>query len=319
MSGGTAHESAERGRTLFAVTGAWLQAARIHAFPMILIPLLLGQAQAYRAEWLWQWRYFVLAALFGLIYQVYLLYTNDHADEAIDRTNGQYWLSGGSRVLPDGKLDGAALLIGANIALLALIAVTAYLVVIEQRIWMLVATPAAVFLCWAYNRPPLRWSYSGHGEVLQGLGCGVLLPLIGYYLHAGTLAGYPWVMLIPSYLVFHAGNIVTALPDYASDFAGGKSTLPVRYGERMGRWVVLSLLAMAYLSFVLLEPMRWVSEMIIVGVPLLILGFVIVSGLVERANVSEFAACKVFVNWISASQAWFLCAWVGWLFVASRS
>lgn len=313
------NETAERRRTFFALTAAWLQGARLHAFPMILIPLLVGQAQAYRAEWLWQWRYFLEAALFGLVYQVYLLYTNDHADEAIDRTNEQYWLSGGSRVLPEGKLDVDDLLVGAKVALLVLIAITAYWVAMEQRVWMLAGTSAAVFLCWAYNRPPLRWSYSGYGEVLQGLGCGVVLPLIGYYLQAGTLAGYPWLKLIPLCLVFYAGNIVTALPDYASDRAGGKSTLPVRHGERVGRWVVLSLLAVAYLAFVLLEPMPWVNQMIIVGVPLLILGFVIVSGLVERANVSEFAACKKFVNWISASQAWFLCAWVGWLFVASSS
>ncbi|MEL7313028.1 MAG: prenyltransferase, partial [Pseudomonadota bacterium] len=181
--------------------GPWIQAARPIAFPMIFVPLLIGQATAFRYGNTFEWVLLGYSIAFGALYQTYLLYTNDHADEAIDKTNHQYWLSGGSRVLPDGKLTGSQLLAGARVAFGVLLIFTGYLAVFADRPLMLIALGLAVALCWAYNRPPLQWSYRGHGEALQGLGCGVLLPLIGYYLQLGTVAGYPWVTLIPLFLI----------------------------------------------------------------------------------------------------------------------
>ena len=181
--------------------GPWLQAARPLAHPMIFIPLAIGQAYALHTNGAFSWAAFAGALLFGVLYQVYLLYTNDHADEAIDRTNEQHWLSGGSRVLPEGKLNGDQLLVGARLALVALAGLSLFLAVFKERPWMPVALLLAAALCWGYNRPPLQLSYRGHGEVLQGLGCGVLLPLIGYYLQQGSLAAFPWLALIPLYLV----------------------------------------------------------------------------------------------------------------------
>ena len=290
------------------------------AHPMIFIPLLMGQALAFHAGGRFSWTFFLLTALFGALYQVYLLYTNDHADEAVDRANVQRWLSGGSRVLPEGKLQGRELLAGARVALAVLAGLVLYLAAVADRPWMPVGLLIAVALCWAYNRRPLRLSYRGHGEVLQGLGCGVLLPLIGYYMQQGTLHEFPWELLIPLYLVFHAGNIVTALPDYASDKSGGKNTFPVRHGQLKGRSIALLLLAIAYLGLAVTAPPLPHSALgLIVIVPIVVLVRVAASGLLRRADVSDFASCKAFVNWVSASQAWFLCAWVGVLFVDGAS
>ena len=295
----------------------WVQAARPIAHPMIFVPLLIGQAFAFQASGQFSATFFVYALAFGVLYQVYLLYTNDHADAAIDATNEQYWLSGGSRVLPEGKLVAVQLLAGARVTLVVLAGFTVVLGVAAQRPLMPVALLAAVALCWAYNCKPLQLSYRGHGEVLQGLGCGVLLPLIGYYLQSGTLQGFPWAALIPLYLVFHAGNLVTALPDYASDKAGGKRTFPVRRGELPARWTAVVLLGVAYASLFLVAPaFSSAVLMAIVGPAVLVLAGLVLSGLIRRANVSAFSQCKAFVNGVSASQAWFLCAWVGALFLA---
>lgn len=296
---------------------AWVQAARPIAHPMIFVPQLLGQALAFQVSGKFSATFFVYALVFGVLYQLYLLYTNDHADAAIDATNGQYWLSGGSRVVPEGKLTAPQLLAGARVALMLLAAFTVFLAVAAQRPLMPVALLAAVALCWSYNRRPLQLSYRGHGEVLQGLGCGVLLPLIGYYLQYGSFQSVPWAALIPLYLVFHAGNLVTALPDYASDKAGGKRTFPVRRGELAARWAAVLLLGVAYVSLFFVAPSLSAEVVgMVAGPSALILIGLIVSGLVRRADVSEFSRCKAFVNGVSASQAWFLCAWVGAVFLA---
>ena len=263
---------------------------------MIFIPLAIGQAHALHTYGAFSWAAFAGALLFGVLYQVYLLYTNDHADEAIDRTNEQHWLSGGSRVLPEGKLNGDQLLAGARLALAALVStLTMLLAVFKERPWMPVALLLAVALCWGYNRPPLQLSYRGHGEVLQGLGCGVLLPLIGYYLQQGSLAAFSWLALIPLYLVFHAGNIVTALPDYASDKAGNKKTFPVRHGERPARLTAVASLLVAYASFVAVSPqLAPVYLGVVVAPPILILIGVAASGLFANGERSELLALQDF-------------------------
>jgi len=301
---------------LSACAQPWIQAARPAAFPMIFFPLLIGQAFAYQAHGQLGTVLFLKTLLFGMFYQVYLLYTNDHADQNIDRTNTQYWLSGGSRVLPDGLLRSESLLAGARIALLALLGLALSLAILSDRLWMPLGTLLAVFLCWAYSRPPLQWSYRGHGEILQGIGCGVLLPLIGYYMQTGSLQQFPLGVLFPLYLLFYVSNIVTALPDYRSDRAGGKRTYPVRHGQRNARLTVVAVLALTCLGILLVAPRAsWLQLVVIVAPACMILTTIITSGLLHRASVDNFPACKSFVTWVSASQVWLLCAWTGMIVI----
>jgi 1,4-dihydroxy-2-naphthoate octaprenyltransferase len=168
-----------------------------------------------------------------------------------------------------------------------------------------------VLLSWAYNRPPLQWSYRGHGEILQGLGCGVVLPLIGFYLQRGSFELFPWPALLPLLALFWVGNLVTALPDYDSDRAGGKRTFPVRYGQSRARITALIVLALAYGSLPLVSPsLSAVQVAIIAGPAGLVLAGIVASGLATRADVSDFQSCRAFVTRVSLSQAWFLCAWI---------
>ncbi|MEM8985041.1 MAG: prenyltransferase [Pseudomonadota bacterium] len=294
----------------------WVQAARPLAHPMIFVPLLLGQLFAAVVLGHFSWLQFGYATVFGVLYQIYLLYTNDHADAAIDKTNQQYWLSGGSRVIPEGRLGANELQIGARVALSLLCVLALSIAVFGERLWLPIGVVVAVMLSWAYHRAPLQWSYRGHGEVLQGLGCGVLLPLIGYYLQCGSLVQFPWSTLLPMYIVFHAGNIVTALPDYRSDRAGRKRTFPVRHGEFAGRVTAVCLLVVAYTAAGFIALPFAVEERVVIVAPA---GFLLLAiaamGLIRTANVSDFRRCKQFVTWVSASQAWFLFAWAGVLLV----
>lgn len=289
----------------------WIQAARPAAYPMILLPLLLGQALAFAAFGKFNWLLLFGTAVFGALVQTLLLYLNDYADEAIDRTNRRYWLSGGSRVLPEGKLRSGDLLKGAQ-RVLALLAVFSLLFAVSaDRPWILAGTASSALLCWAYNLKPLQLSYRGHGEILQGLGCGVLLPLIGFYVQLGTLHTFPWLTLVPLYLIFHAGNIVTALPDFPSDKSGGKRTCPVRLGEFSARVLAFMLLVLAHAGVALSLTASHPVILAIIGIPSgIILISLVASGTLRYANAFNFDLCKRFVTWMSVSQAWLLSSWI---------
>lgn len=290
----------------------WIQAARPIAFPMIFLPLLIGQAFAWHHIGEFSWGYFGYAVLFGAIYQVFLLYSNDHADEAIDRTNDNYWLSGGSRVLPLGLLRSDDLLRGARVAFVALGALTVWLVAGNDRPWMAVLVIVAILLSWMYHRRPLQLSYRGGGEYLQGLGCGIVLPLMGYYLQRGELQNFPWVALIPLYLVFHTSHIVTALPDLQSDTSGNKRTFPVRYGEPIARVTILVLLALAYTSGLLFDQ---TISLVVVGPACLVLVYLMASDFLVSNRANHTKGIEHFVTWVSVGQAWFLCTWATLLFM----
>jgi len=231
---------------------AWIQASRPVSQANIAGPLVLGQALAFAVTGRFAWWALGAIHLFGVLDQLFIVWANDSADAEADRRNDAPTpFSGGSRVIPEGKLTPrqlAAASIGAAVALGMLCVVLA----LAGRPLAILFWLAAVALLWAYSFGPIRLSYRGDGEVLQGLGVGCVLPLFGYYLQAGDLDAFPLDVLLPTFALGYAGNVLTALPDRPADAAAGKRTLAVRIGQRPARavFVVLVLGAVASVSFV---------------------------------------------------------------------
>jgi 1,4-dihydroxy-2-naphthoate octaprenyltransferase len=234
---------------------AWIQASRPLAQVNIALPLLFGELIAFVECARLDLGLLVLAHLFGIFDQLFIVYANDLADEEGDRLHtSPSAFSGGSRVLPEGKLDRRALGRGAIVAALAGLAVMIVAAVAMDRPAAPLFWGVAVMLLWAYSYPPLRLSYRGAGELAQGIGVGVVLPLLGFYLQAGTLGGFPWPALAPSFMLAVASNIATALPDTKADEAVDKLTWPVRFGEVRARKHALQLVALGALATPFVVP-----------------------------------------------------------------
>lgn len=235
---------------------AWLQAARPLAQVNILVPLLFGQAMAFAATGRFSLRWLWVSAQLGLLVQLVIVFANEFADRETDAHNATYArFSGGSRVLPEGRLAPKAVRTAALVALAALFVVCGGLALFGGRPWLPLLALATAVLVWLYDHPPLRLSYRGHGELVQGLGTGVVLPLAGFYLQAGGFAGFVVSSLVPMLLLGAVGNIVTALPDYPSDRASGKRSYPVRRGQWAARRHALELLVLAAAASGLVLPL----------------------------------------------------------------
>ncbi len=234
---------------------AWVQASRPLAQANIAIPLLLGEMIALVECARLDVGLLVLAHLFGLFDQLFIVYANDLADEEGDRHNETPTaFSGGSRVLVEGKLTRSALSRAAIAMAIAMLATSLVAAFAMDRPAAPVGWALAVLLLWAYSYRPLRGSYTGWGEVLQGLGVGVVLPLLGFYLQCGDVRGFPWPALLPSFLLAVASNISTGLPDHAADEAVGKQTWSIRYGAVRARKHSLQIIAVAALMTPLVLP-----------------------------------------------------------------
>lgn len=285
----------------------WIKAARPVGHGVIALPLLLGQGLALSVDGSFSWQWFCFAQLFGLLIQVHTLYLNDYADEALDRNNQDYWLSGGSRVIPDGQLTGNQLY-RASFLVAGVLLVTTLFAVTAGRPYALAFAAVALFASWSYSLKPLRSSYRGWGEIHQGLSCGVGLPLWAYYLQVGSLNAFPWLLLLPLFSIFLASNIVTALPDINADRQGGKRTYPVRHGVRKAKRdaVLISLLAAVALMVVFAYRQFTGSTILLVaGLPAL--WFI---GLLFSGVVNPNKNAKRFMLLIMLGQLWLLIAWV---------
>lgn len=252
---------------------AWLQASRPLSQANIAVPLVFGQALAYAVHGRFDLVSGLAVHAFGIVDQLFIVYANDWADHEADRENtAPTPFSGGSRVLVEGKLSRralgiAALVMGALVLAFGLVAALTF-----DRLPALPLAAAAIALLLAYSFPPLRLSYRGHGEILQGLGIGVVLPLFAFALQSGDLAGFPWSALAVTFLLGYAGNVTTALPDTPADRSADKRTLPVRIGELRARVASLALFAAAsLLVLVVAPPLSAPARLVVAAIPLALL------------------------------------------------
>ncbi|MEX1363365.1 MAG: prenyltransferase [Nannocystaceae bacterium] len=228
---------------------AWIQASRPLSQANIAIPLLLGEMLAYVECMRLDVGMLVLAHVFGLLDQLFIVWANDVADEDADAVNDRpTLLSGGSRVLQQGRLTARQLSRAAIAAALAMLGLSVYAAVGLSRPAMPLGWALAVVLLWAYSFPPARLSYRSAGALTQAFGVMVVLPLLGFYLQCGDIRGFPWVALAPMLALGMAGNIVTALPDREADDEVGKQTWPVLYGAARARKHCLQLIALGALG-----------------------------------------------------------------------
>ncbi|MCA9573908.1 MAG: prenyltransferase [Polyangiales bacterium] len=223
----------------------WLRAARPLAQANIALPIAVGVAagvgEGARLE---AWALAACAA-FSVLDQLAIVFANDYADRDTDTTT-RTLLSGGSGVLVDGSLTPASVGRAALAAALGLLSLGAALAPRRPLAW--VGSVMALALLQLYSFAPARLSHRGHGEWLQGLGIGVVLPWVGYYLVTGEPRA-PLDVLLPMVLFGVAGNITTAMPDLEGDRAVGKRSLPVRVGEARARaWGVVTFLCAVALA-----------------------------------------------------------------------
>lgn len=222
---------------------AWVKASRPFSIVNVFFPLLLGQSFSKSILGLFESELFGILMLFAFLCQIVLVFLNDFADSDADKLNEKpSMISGGSRVLPLNLIQAKLLMSAALAGILVQIAIGIGLTIMFDRELALPLIGVQLILIWMYSFHPVKLNYRGGGEVLQALGCGVVLPVFGYYIQAGTLLHFPWFLIIPYFLYQLASAIATTIPDMEADRLGGKKTMVTTHGMVAGGWFVWLLL-----------------------------------------------------------------------------
>jgi len=210
---------------------AWIQASRPRAFHNLAVPVIFACALAWNIHGVFHATSLPWIAAFCLLAQLVVVWTNDWADAEADALHdAPTAVSGGSRVIPEGRLSRRDVGVGALLAAVGLVALGASATAATGRPVPLLAAFGSVACAALYSLPPFRLSYRGGGEVVQGLGLGLVLPVMAWDAQVGSMAAFPWAVLVPVVLLFSLTNVVATLPDVHADRAGNKRSWAVRTG-----------------------------------------------------------------------------------------
>ncbi len=295
---------------------AWFRAARPLAHANIAPPILLGVAFAHAMGFALDPVRLAFALAFGVLDHLFIVFANDYADRDADELHETPTaFSGGSRVIQDGLLTPGQLRRAAWISAAGLLVLSGAAALVLEAPFLPALAVAALVLLHAYSFPPLRLSYRGFGEVLQGVGVGIVLPLVGWTCMTSQLADVPVEALAPLFLLAFASNIITSLPDVHADRAANKLSWPVRRGERTARRDALVLTAIGVLIATQVGPpleVEW--QVLVAAAPMLSL--LIALRWINRADAEKRDECLRFVTLAAGAATLLHLGWAGALLFA---
>ncbi|HEY5946805.1 MAG TPA: prenyltransferase, partial [Kofleriaceae bacterium] len=140
--------------------------------------------------------------------------------------------SGGSRILPAQILRREVALVASLVLAAIGIALTIALAAAHTGALVVPTLALVLVLAWEYSAPPLRLCATGLGELDTAIVVTVLVPWLGFYLQAPSMAGASQlaITIVPLALLQFAMLLAIEFPDAAGDAATGKRTLVVKLG-----------------------------------------------------------------------------------------
>jgi 1,4-dihydroxy-2-naphthoate polyprenyltransferase len=235
------------GRAVAAPAGAlrlWVMAARPRTLPAAVAPVLVGTALA-GSEHVFRPLAFVCALIGSVFIQIGTNLSNDYSDarrgaDTEDRL-------GPVRVTAGGLMPPRQVLVGTYVAFGIAVAAGAYLVAIAG--WQLLVVGAASILAGVlYTGGPRPYGYEGLGEVFVFLFFGVVAVVGSYYVQTERLIWEAFALAVPVGLLVSSILVVNNLRDIETDRRAGKRTLAVRIGRTRTRRLFAAMIAVAFLS-----------------------------------------------------------------------
>jgi 1,4-dihydroxy-2-naphthoate octaprenyltransferase len=235
-------------RTSVSPRQAWVLAARPKTLPAAISPVIAGTALAAADG-----GFRLLPALAALAGALLLQIGSNIANDYFDYLKGADTAEriGPTRVTAGGLLPPAAVRRGMVVVFGAAVGVGLYLVVVGG--WPIIAVGvASILAALAYTGGSKPYGYAGLGDLFVFLFFGVVAVAGTYYVQTLALTPAALLVSLPVGALITAVLVVNNLRDVETDRRAGKRTLAVRWGRHGARREFAALLAVAYLTPLLL-------------------------------------------------------------------
>jgi 1,4-dihydroxy-2-naphthoate octaprenyltransferase len=222
----------------------WFLETRPQFLILSIVLVFLGTAIAWY-DGFFNLTYALLAGLGLLLAHASVNALNDYFDyrSGIDQKAPRTPFSGGSGLLPTGKLKPRDALVLGLLALLLAVPIGIFFVI--QTGWQLLPLLVVAALCVVLYSPVILKCY--WPEWAPGLGLG-LLPVMGtYFVQAGE---YNWPVVIaavPSFILVHNLLFLNEFPDVEADKTASRKTTTIVLGRARARKLYTALTLLMYL------------------------------------------------------------------------
>ncbi len=228
----------------------WAKLGRLPFHSVGVLPFVLGIVIAWSQGYALNWGLAVLSTLAVILIMLTTYLAGEYYDFETDSLNAQFnKFSGGSRVLQKG-------IVARRTALTVAISSAVLAGVIGLVIQFYYKTgpytiPLGIFglICgYFYSSNPIRWAYTGIGEILIGICYGWLTVNTAYYLQTDTFALVPSLVAIPIAISIFLVIFINEYPDYVSDRMSKKKNMVVRWGPDRSAMVYIVMAALCFIS-----------------------------------------------------------------------
>ncbi|MDZ4245763.1 MAG: 1,4-dihydroxy-2-naphthoate octaprenyltransferase, partial [Dehalococcoidia bacterium] len=214
---------------------SWWMELRPSFLTASIVPVLLGSAVAWSVIGSFNFGYFLLALLAGILMQAGTNIINDYFDHSSgnDEANVEFIrpFSGGSRLIQLGLMSPLEVLAEALICFVLATAIGLFLAWTRGP-FLLILGAIAILSGFFYSGKPFNWSSRGLGELIVGLNFGPLMALGAYYVQTQSLSWLPVLASLPVAFLISAVLYINEFPDFNADNKVGRKTWVVRLGKQ---------------------------------------------------------------------------------------
>lgn len=223
-------------------------------FTASIVPIVLGSVIAFNMTQTFNWTYFFLALIGGILLHAGANVINDYFDHLSqnDALNKEFVrpFTGGSRMIQQGLLTPNEVLVEAVVCLFIGSVIGLYF---SYKLgWVILVIGifgvlSAVF----YVFPRVNLVGKGIGEALIGINFGILMTFGAFYVQAKQFSWVPIFAALPVALLITAVLYINEFQDARADHAVGKNHLVVRLGKKQAVKGYILMMLLTYLIVVL--------------------------------------------------------------------
>ncbi len=232
----------------------WIRALRVPFFSATLVPVLVGSAIAFHAGF-FSLNMFLLMLMAALCVHAGLNLANDYFDHTSgnDEANtNPTMFSGGSRVIQEKLVTPSEVIIVSSAFFLIAAVLGLYInqaVAGNAFLWIGIA---GLLIAFFYTAPPLRLGYHGLGEILTGLGFGMLIIVASYLAQTEKLSLNAMLASIPIAILVALILLVNEFHDYEADKKTKKNNWVVLFGKKSAKNIVILMLVLCFASVLIM-------------------------------------------------------------------
>lgn len=228
----------------------WWQLLRPHTLTASFVPVFIGSALAF-TEGSLKISLFIAMMVATILIQAATNMFNEYYDYKRGLDNEKSVGIGGT-IVRDGVHPKVILILG-----LIFFAVALFLglyITINSSIWIAIVGAVSMFMGYLYTGGPYPIAYTPFGELFAGFFMGIVIILISYFIHTGTISSESILISIPITILVAAILTANNIRDHKGDKENGRKTLVIVLGKRNATIFLTLMFAVSYL---------WIIGMII--------------------------------------------------------